>query len=166
MSLRDDLMRHLSYNQKTGVFRWKIARPHRPIGSIAGAYLSSRHRRICFNYKMYRCARLAWLFMTGSWPKNEIDHINGIRDDDRWTNLRDVTRAENCQNIHKTNGICRLLGVCERAGRFRAQITINYVHHNIGTFDTPEQARRAYLKAKRSLHPAAIFTPSPKPSSR
>lgn len=46
----------------------------------------------------YKASRLAWLYMTGEWPKYEMDHINHVKDDNRWVNLRDVTPAENCAN--------------------------------------------------------------------
>jgi len=63
--------------------------------------------------------RLAWLLQTGSWPSNEIDHINGVRDDNRWSNLRDVSRAVNMQNQHKKRGKSTDLpvGICQRTHR-------------------------------------------------
>jgi hypothetical protein len=160
MNLRDDLMRHLSYNQKTGVFKWKIVRPHRPAGSsIAGTIHPYGYRIISFRRRFYRGGRLAWLFMTGAWPKNEIDHKNGIRHDDSWKNLRAVTRAENTQNVTKSKGVCGLVGVrkTKNGKRFAANIAVDRARFHLGTFDTPEQARRAYLKAKRIYHPAGVF---------
>lgn len=156
MGLRDDLMRHLSYNKNTGAFTWKIARPHRPIGSTAGTTHPSGYRRICFRLRFYRSGRLAWLFMTGSWPKDEIDHKNGIRNDDRWNNLREVTRAGNTQNINKATGICGLIGVSKNKNgkRFVAEISLRNTTNYLGTFDTAEEARRAYLKAKPVFHSA------------
>jgi hypothetical protein len=55
--------------------------------------------------KLYSAARLAWLYVHGEWPKNQIDHINRVRDDDRLVNLRDVTRTENQNNRSNNNGL-------------------------------------------------------------
>jgi hypothetical protein len=55
--------------------------------------------------KLYGAARLAWLYVHGEWPKNQIDHINRLRDDNRLVNLRDVTHTENCNNISTNNGL-------------------------------------------------------------
>lgn len=45
--------------------------------------------------------RVIWFYMTGEWPKHDIDHINGIRNDNRWSNLREATRSENLKNQKK-----------------------------------------------------------------
>lgn len=156
--LRDDLMKYLDYDPQTGIFKWKIARAQITAGSKAGTHLKG-YRRIRFFGKDYHCGRLAWLFMTGSWPRKQIDHKNGIRDDNRFTNLREVTGGENLQNITKVRGSCGLLGVSKsRNGkRFAAWIMVKRKNHYLGTFDTAEAAHAAYLTAKRILHPAAIF---------
>jgi hypothetical protein len=53
---------------------------------------------IGFKYKHYLAHRLAFLYMTGQWPKEQLDHINGIRDDNKWANLREATPGQNSTN--------------------------------------------------------------------
>lgn len=53
---------------------------------------------ICFDGKTYAAHRLAWYYVTGEWPSMDIDHINRVRDDNRFANLRHISRAENLKN--------------------------------------------------------------------
>jgi hypothetical protein len=90
--------------------------------------------------------------MTGAWPPNDVDHINGVRDDNRWTNLRLATRAENLRNMKAKTNKTGLKGVYLNAGRYTARIRHNYTSHYLGRFDTPEEAHAAYRKAADALH--------------
>ena len=104
--------------------------------------------------------RLAWALTTGSWPIGEIDHVNGIRNDNRIVNLRVVDRQTNTQNIrraHSRNKI-GLLGVSEQSGRFKARIAVAGKHTHLGTFDTAEAAHAAYVAAKSVLHKGSTLT--------
>jgi hypothetical protein len=100
----------LQYDPETGVFLWK-ARPGNKwwntnfSGKAAGSMNSYGYRRIMIDKKEYMAARLAWLIVYGEWPKNEIDHINRVKSDDRLVNLRDVTSKENCNNKSNNNGL-------------------------------------------------------------
>ena len=91
----------LHYDAETGVFRWKV-RPYRTSiqsGTVAGMIYAG-YRRIRVDGQMYQAHRLAWFYIHGHWPVNLIDHKNTIRDDNRLSNLREATRAENVQ-IHQ-----------------------------------------------------------------
>lgn len=81
---------------------WNNRYAGKPFGNLRkkDGYLESK----IFD-KLYKLHRLIWLWMTGEWPKYEIDHINGVRNDNRWINLRDVTHRENMMNqkIHRVN---------------------------------------------------------------
>jgi len=93
--------------------------------------------------------------MTGFWPENQIDHINGARADNRFTNLREATNKENSENIkraRRSNKSTEVLGVYTRGLKFRAQITHAGKIQRLGTFKTAEEAHQAYLTAKRDLH--------------
>lgn len=94
----------LHYNPNTGAFTWKIC-PRKSIkeGSIAGRL--SRYIQIQYKGKKYYAHRLAWLYMYGKLPKNQIDHINRDKTDNRISNLRDVTHFENQQNQERKS-IC------------------------------------------------------------
>lgn len=102
----------------------------------------------------YMAHRLAWLYMTGEWPVADIDHINGKRSDNRWVNLRSVSRSVNLQNqrVARSNNNTGLLGVTRTRGGFGAQIAAYGEQRWIGTFQTPEAAHAAYIAAKRVLH--------------
>lgn len=125
-------------------------------GVLAGyktkyGYLSTRvDGRAHFNH------RLIWLLVTGQWPNNYIDHINGVRDDNRLVNLRDVTRACNGENLHRAHADnpSGLLGVHKyaRTKSFTAKLYTNGKHIHLGYYASPEAAHAAYLEAKRQLH--------------
>lgn len=149
----------LDYDPETGVFRWKVARGGRAnkVGAVAGATSGGGYRQICIDYTYHKSHRLAFLWMTGAWPEHEVDHINGVRDDNRWVNLRHATRHENVRNIgpHRANNTSGFIGVSWNKGRGRwsASIGLNSRVRCIGYFPTPELAHAAYLKAKDQLHP-------------
>ena len=140
----------LHYNSETGLFIWLIS--PRNGGPAAGDVAGKIYIKI--NGINYRTCRLAWLYKTGEWPINEVDHKNGISDDNRWKNLRDVTHSVNLQNRQKAtrNNKTGLLGVCKHSKNFRATIVIKGKKFNIGTFITPELAHTAYLTVKRKVH--------------
>lgn len=123
-------------------------------GDSAGYVEATGYSAFCANGKKYLAHRLAWLYMTGDWPKGQIDHIDGDRLNNRFSNLRDVGGSENQQNIWKakSHNQSGLLGVSRSKKRFKAEIRCNGTRHHIGTYDTPEQAHKAYLKAKQELH--------------
>lgn len=103
----------------------------------------------------FYCAhRVAFLLMTGRWPHPFVDHINGIRDDNRWSNLRESSRAMNAQNILRPSrrNSSGFLGVSHMKGRWRATLSIAGKQVWLGLYDTPEQAHQAYLDGKRRLH--------------
>jgi hypothetical protein len=154
-----DLVRQvLSYEASTGKMYWTstVCR-NRPAGTEAGHLQHKGHVVIQVNKKRYMAHRLAWLLHYGVEAKGEIDHINGRRDDNRIENLRAVTTQINQQNrkAAQSNNKSGLLGVSfhKRTGRWVAQIkTPSSPKRHLGLFDTPEQAHRAYLFAKRQFH--------------
>lgn len=151
----------LRYDQRTGVFsRFIITDPQHRIGEAVGRSHGDGYLKAHIDGAVYRMHRLAWLYMTGEWPDGEVDHINGVRSDNRWVNLRDVTRSGNAHNQRKPhrNGSTGFLGVRalrhHRPGpkRFTAVIAVSGKRKHLGVFDTPEQAHAAYVAAKRRLH--------------
>lgn len=93
----------ISYNPETGLFTWLVKRNSYggkvAPGAIAGT-LADGYIRINLDQRIYRAHRLAWLFMTGSFPEKgfDIDHKNRVRSDNRWENLRLATRCQNNMN--------------------------------------------------------------------
>jgi hypothetical protein len=146
----------LHYDLDTGEFTWvRRASPVVTIGAVAGCVSVENYWYIKVRGRCYRAHRLAYLYMTGEWPKHEIDHMNGNRSDNRWVNLREVTRAENQQNVRapKSGSKSGVLGVTPRRGKFRADIKANGKQMYLGDFTTSEEAHAVYLKAKAALHP-------------
>jgi hypothetical protein len=94
---------------------------------------------------------------------HQLDHINGIRDDNRISNLREATNAENSQNRQPTGSI-GLLGVSfeKKRNRYKSQIKVNGRVKTLGYFKTPIEAYQTYLAAKRELHK---FNPIPRQAS-
>lgn len=142
----------LDYYADTGIFKSKIRRGTLDIGDIAGSITSNGYIDILINYKHYKAHRLAWLGMTGEWPKSQIDHINGIRTDNRFINLREATNGQNKLNTKiPKNNTSGAKGVVFRKDRnyFEAKIKINNQYKHLGTFKTLEEAAKAYNDAAR-----------------
>lgn len=157
MLTQEQLKRLLHYNPETGVFTWLVKRGRQAAGYRAGTL--NKHwgyYYICIDRRLYRRNRLAWFYTYGEWPKYDVDHIDGVTTNDAISNLRDVTRSQNMQNRKgaQSNSRSGILGVHQyRNGRWRAQIKgTGTPNQYLGEFDTPEEARAAYLEAKRSIH--------------
>lgn len=150
------LKEKISYSPDTGHFTWLINVPKRKSGDIAGHVDSDGYREICVHGKKYWAHRLAWLFFYGEMPQENIDHINGNRDDNRIINLRLASVALNNQNRRsaQANNKTGLLGVCwhKKTNKFRAQIKLNGKKIHIGLYSTKELAYAAYVETKRKIH--------------
>lgn len=160
MLTQERLKELVSYNQETGVFTRKTTYSNRyKCGNKIGWKTSHGYIFILVDNNEYYGHRLAWLYMTGEFPKGQIDHINGIRTDNRFSNLRNVSPSENMQNRRKAQSSNKLgfLGVFKNKKRFSTQITVNHKTLHLGTFDTPDEAHRVYLEAKRRLHSACTI---------
>lgn len=141
----------LNYDQETGVFTWAVSRRRIRIGSVTGYVCLSGHVQIGVDGKLYYAHRLAWLYMTGRWPANEIDHINGNRADNRFINLREATRAENMRNVAvSVNSKSGFLGVTWLASRkkWRAEICLNGKNKSLGYFQDLELAALVASEAR------------------
>src|SRR6185436_109605 len=133
----EQLRQILSYDAETGVFTWNApgrGRRPGPIGSAdAYGYKTAR-----LAWKSYKLHRLAWLYVHGVWPSGDIDHINGIRDDNRLCNLRDVPRKTNLENQRSAtnNQSTGLLGAYfdKRKGTFYSRISMHNKSIHLGTF--------------------------------
>jgi hypothetical protein len=135
----------LDYNPATGVFKWKLSYRMRRKGLVAGRRHGGWYWCIRVDSREYLAHRLAWLYVYGRWPLDQIDHINGIRFDNRIANLREATNSQNKQN--RKPKVAGLKGVYRQKNRWRARITINRRCLYLGTFSTPEAASAAYREA-------------------
>ncbi|NMM21552.1 MAG: HNH endonuclease [Rhodoferax sp.] len=145
----------LSFDGETGVFTWKGGKKFYPkSGKQAGIITTSGYRKIRVMQVFYYAHRLAWLMHYGNFPLGQVDHINGIRDDNRIRNLRDVDACTNQQNQRKAqaNNRVGMLGVSMCGDKFKAQISTRGKHTTIGVFDSAAEAHAAYLDVKRVVH--------------
>jgi len=147
MLTQERLKEALSYNPDTGIFT--RVKTGEPVGYTNGrGWL-----RVKIDYKHYKLHRLAFLYMEGRFPPEEVDHINGVRDDNRWCNLRKATRQQNCFNKRsKGNAQTGYTGVIPSGKGYKARITVGGDSRFSQTFDTPEEAYSQYLEWVREEH--------------
>lgn len=150
------------YDPATGIFKHRRRvcgrRSHHPSG--VGGIDAYGYHRLSVNGRQYKAHIIAWLFCYGEWPDGEIDHINGIRDDNRIANLRVCTHQQNQANRPmQSNNTSGAKGVCVMrlsGGRVRylARVCKDKKHRIIGHFDTLEDAAQAYADAAAKIHGA------------
>ena len=149
-----ELKEVLDYDPDSGEFIWLNAPNNRYVknGDIAGT-LADGYIRIKIRGKKYAAHRLAWLYMTENWPSGEIDHINGIKYDNRYDNLRTANRSENRRNVSCYSGSpSGLKGVTKWKGRWRARISINKKQVWLGYYNDPIEAAKSYDRAAIRYH--------------
>lgn len=141
----------LHYDPETGVFTRRITtNGNSKANSIAGSRHNKGYRRIMVDGKVYQSHRLAFLYMTGIMPEF-VDHKNGIRDDNRWINLRTASATENMQNrkIHKNN-TSGIPGVYwhKRRRMWHAHIKVNKKNLFLGCFSDLSEAANVVNDAR------------------
>jgi hypothetical protein len=160
MTITYDRVRELfDYNEKTGDLVWKVStsRKIKP-GQVAGSHDKTRGYvmiGIDGRKQRYSAHRVIWLWYYGRWPESEIDHINGIRNDNRISNLREATTSENRQNrCVQSNNNSGYNGVHfhKVANKWQAGLKVNGQTLYLGLFDNKEDAYDAHLKAKQHHH--------------
>lgn len=146
----------LLYESDTGVFRWLAKRaPDIRAGDVAGTTRSDGYLAIRVQGRKYQSHRLAWLYMYGEFPLAQIDHINGIKGDNRIANLRLATNAENCRNRGpRSDSKSGLRGVSFdiESGKWRATASDGKRYISIGRFSTSVEAKAAYDKFTSKHH--------------
>jgi hypothetical protein len=148
----DELRHLLTYDPETGLLKW--SENYKAKNGMRGKTAGTRrkqggHIQIRINGRSYAAHRVCWAIAHGAWPVGVIDHINGNPADNRLCNLRDTTHTINAQNTLAHGGYY----FCPVAGKYRVRISASGRRKHIGHFDTPEDAQRAYLAAKREMHP-------------
>ena len=144
---RQHVVELLHYDPETGIFLRRARTSNRiKIGDKAGSKDKAGYLCIRLNGITYKAHRLAWLYVYGEWPRKEIDHINGRRDDNRIANLRDVSKSVNQQNRGYVRGYSR------DRNRWKAQIRCDGKWMHLGCFGTEAEAHAAYYRAKSIIH--------------
>jgi hypothetical protein len=145
----------LSYDPETGVFTRLVPRSGRGarVGGVAGRVSTKGYREISVGIR-YKAHHLAWLYVTGKWPRDQIDHRNCCKDDNRWINLRLADNFKNARNrtISSANssgfkGVSRH----KRTGKWQANIAANGKQFYLGLYTTPEEAALVYATAACGL---------------
>ena len=151
----------LHYDPETGFYTWIQDHGRHRAGERAERKAAKDYRGITIDGSPYLCHRLAWFLIQGEWPTHDVDHKNGLRSDNRRSNLRHGSRAFNMQNLQgpHVDSASQLLGAYQdkRRGTWMAKICKNGKTTHLGTFKTPEQAHAAYIFAKRELHEACTI---------
>jgi len=146
----------LYYDRETGNFYWRVNRYGVSKGDLAGSVDSrNKYRRIKINERLYLAHRLAWFYVSGQWPINEIDHIDRNRSNNRICNLREATHAENMMNkpAYK-NSKTGIKGVYwhKQHKKYAATIQTRGVTKHIGLYVSIESAALARKQASQKIH--------------
>jgi hypothetical protein len=146
---QEDLKSLLDYNTNTGEFNWINSSCGITKGQRAGWLENNGYWRIEIKDKKYSAHRLAWLYVTGKWPTKQIDHINGIKHDNRWCNLRECTGSQNRINYgpNKNNKL-GIKGVYQQKNKFLAHIMVQGEYYHLGTYETEEEAKNIRKEAE------------------
>ena len=146
----------LSYSPGTGEFRWRVrASKKTHVGAVAGCRRPDGYTSIRIDKGLYLAHRLVWLYMTGKWPAEQLDHRNHARSDNRFRNLRECSQLENAANmsLHK-DSVVLYKGVSfdPRRGTYSARICKDSIRVHIGTFSTAIEAAAAYDAVSEKYH--------------
>lgn len=163
MISQDTLKALLHYDPETGVFTWLYRRAGKGRngvrdGDIAGwldAHPSKGYRFIEIEHRVYKAANLAWLYMTGEWPAQPVDHKDRDRTNDRWANLRLCSKSQNGANMSlrrdNTSGV-RGVNWNKRQQKWHARLMKNGESLHLGFFETLEDAIQARQRKAKELY--------------
>lgn len=150
---QEELKKYLHYDPETGLFTWKVKKARNTIvGSVAGTPDKDGYILIGINKVMVKAHRLAFLYMEGYFPENDVDHINRIKDDNRWCNLREVSKSCNQRNcgVYEKNKI-GITGVYwhERDKLWMSYIGVYKKTINLGCHKNKLDAAKARWEAEK-----------------
>lgn len=137
------LLSSLHYDPASGIFTWTRREGTKTAGDVAGTIDQYGYRCISFKGHIYKAHRLAFIYMEGSIDDDvQVDHKNGIRDDNRWSNIRLATYIENCQNkrVYKTNKTgCPGASYVKSSQKYKLVIKLNNTALYMGRYSTIEE---------------------------
>lgn len=140
----------LEYNPETGLFTWLKDRNWKARrGDPAGSVNNYGYIQIGILGWNYLAHRLAILYMTGELPSIDVDHINRVKADNRFCNLRVVNRSVNISNAGpKKSNKLGARGVFRHQGKYRSRIHVYGKVIDLGMFETIAEASAAYNEAR------------------
>lgn len=147
MLTHERLLEVLEYCSWSGLFRWKIQRHKVNKGQVAGYRSKLGYMRIGIDGEYFRSCRLAWFYVHGKWPKDIIDHKDGVKYHDWIDNLREANTRENNWNKGRTSR--------NRSGFKGVSVTVKgkfTAYLCLGTYETAEEAYEVYKEAAIKLH--------------
>lgn len=145
----------LHYDPETGKLTWKVSKSGVTVGMEAGSLNKNGYVHIRVMGKNYQAHRLIWLYVTGKLPTKHIDHINGIKNDNRWCNLREVSIYENNLNVGKqSNNTSGYKGVSfyKKHKKWAAICSVKGKQNFLGFFNTALDASKAYIDFAKKHH--------------
>lgn len=145
----------LHYDPATGIFSNKNPRKKIVVGTQSGGLdRSTGYIVIGIDRRRYYAHRLAFFYINGEWPPELVDHIDGNKTNNIFTNLRQVSRLVNQQNMKLAtkSSSSGLLGAYRKRKKWSSKIRVGGRVINLGTFDTAMEAHLEYIKAKRIHH--------------
>ncbi len=151
MLTQDHLKEVLHYDEITGLFTWKTRKQGVTLGARAGWVDTDGYPRIMIDRRRYMSHTLAFLYMEGAFPKNEVDHLNHNRSDNSWVNLRKVTRVENSRNLSlNKNNTSGHTGVYwdKSSLKYKSQIKLNGDYKHLGSYPKIKDAIQARKEAE------------------
>ncbi len=157
----EEVRKRLRYDEETGLLHWVEPLSSRvKVGDPVISIRADGYIQVGICGRRFMAHRVIWLLVTGRWPNGILDHKDGVRTNNRWNNLREVSASGNSQNMRRAHRDTKhgLLGVSfiqnRKSKPFRSEIRVDGKPMRLGTFATPEEAHAAYLNAKRKFHPA------------
>lgn len=145
----------LSYDETTGIFRWKGTRSGvSGVNNIAGCLHVTGYVHITVFGKEYKAHRLAWLYVYGNWPSLQIDHIDENKSNNAISNLREVTNGENCcRRGPQKNNTSGVKGVSGKPGKWRVRVgPPGEGRKHLGYYSTLEEAEKVASEARKIFH--------------
>tara|TARA_R110000851_G_scaffold138417_1_gene275047 strand:+ start:988 stop:1500 length:513 start_codon:yes stop_codon:yes gene_type:complete len=161
MFTQDKLKAKIHYCRDTGIFTWLygtgLVKAGDRAGSVSTTKFSKSYIKIKVFRKHYQAHRLAYFYINGEWPTNQLDHIDGCGTNNKWSNLRPVTAAENCKNKRlQSNNTSGTTGVTfnEYMGRWKATIYDGNKQYHLGYHSDKFEAicARKSAEKKRGFH--------------
>jgi hypothetical protein len=151
---QETIKEKLHYDPETGLFRF-IGGPRK--GKVADCRHPNGYIQIGFGppWVLFRAHRLAWIYVTGREPEQQIDHIDGDRSNNKWANLREATPRQNSANskstIPNTSGY-RGVSWDARRNKWFVKIKVSGVQKFLGYYDDPAVGHQVYCAAARELN--------------
>lgn len=161
MLFKTQCLTKLVYDPITGFFTWTSNGTHGvKKGDIAGCKNKNGYIVLSIAGRKMLAHRVAWLFSNGEFPVGNLDHINRNKSDNRISNLREATYAQNAQN--RTKNVCNKSGYKgviwhKRDKKWQASITVNKKCIHLGYYSSVEEANEAYIKSSVTYQTHSIF---------